>query len=201
MPCAYPSACNSLSHLLHLTVLPPTQHSACGSSFWSKISPLGSHSNLCIYLYYHLSRFVVHVKSHTLDCELFRCRNCVLIPLGPPYSPFYPWCRHLLNPRWIQPFRAPDLYCLHPPTGRSKRFRLKRMSSCPRGWPGSGPHFLPWPQPAGPGNPGLGPLQHCLSLSRTPTWLPAAQQGPAGLGRRGKAYQADFLPSCSFGGA
>lgn len=86
-------------------------------------------------------------------------------------------------------------------TGKSKRFRLKRMSSCPRGWPGSGPHFLPWPQPAGPGNPGLGPLQPCLSLSRTPTWLPAAQQGPAGLGRRGKAYQADFLPSCSFGGA
>lgn len=120
MPCAYPSACNSLSHLLHLTVLPPTQHSACGSSFWSKISPLGSHSNLCIYLYYHLSRFVVHVKSHTLDCELFRCRNCVLIPLGPPYSPFYPWCRHLLNPRWIQPFRAPDLYCLHPQLERAK---------------------------------------------------------------------------------
>lgn len=112
----------------------------------------------------------------------------VFIPLGPPYPPFYPWCRHLLNPRWIQPFRAPDLYCLHPPTGKSKRFRLKQMSSCPRGWPGSGPHFLPRPQPPGLGNSGLGPLQPCLSLSQTPTRLPAAQQRPAGLCRKGKAY-------------
>lgn len=87
--CAHPSASNSLSHLLPLTLLPPSQHSSCGSFFGSKISPLGSHSNLCICLYYHLSSPLVHVKSPIFDCEFFKCRNCVLILLTQPCSPFY----------------------------------------------------------------------------------------------------------------
>lgn len=94
MLCAHPSACNSLSNLLHLTLPPPSQHSSGGSS----------HGNLCICLHYHLFYSLVHVKSPTFDCELFKCRNRVLNPLASPPSPFYPWCRHLLNQWWIKPF-------------------------------------------------------------------------------------------------
>ena len=51
------SLCLELSSLLYLTLHHFSQHSLGDSSFWSKILPLGSHSNLCICLHYHLSGF------------------------------------------------------------------------------------------------------------------------------------------------
>lgn len=182
MLCAHPSACNSLSNPLHLTLPSPTQHSACGSFFWSKISPLGSHSNLHVCLYYHLFCFIVHIKSHTLDGVLFKCRNCVFMPLGLPHPPLYAWCRHLWNGGWIQPFWAPDLHCLHPPSGKSKRFRPKQMSSCPLGWPGSEPHFLLWPQPPGLVTPDLEDFSLASLGAGCQHGDPQHSRAPAGLG-------------------
>lgn len=89
MPCTHPHAYNFLSNLLHLILPSPLQHNSGSSLFWAKISPMGSHSNLCMCLYYHLSCLIVHGKSHTLDCELFKCINHVFSPLGSLDSPFY----------------------------------------------------------------------------------------------------------------
>ena len=63
MLCALPSAWNSLSNLLYLTLPHLSQNRSGDSSFWSKILPAGSHSNLCICLRYHLSRFIESMCS------------------------------------------------------------------------------------------------------------------------------------------
>lgn len=163
------SLCTSLclgTSLLYLTLPHSSQHSLGDSTFWSKILPLGSHSNLCICLHYHLSGFTESFCSCKMwDCELFKCRNHVLFPLGSQYLPVYPWCRHLLSLWWIEPFWAPELYCLHPPTGKIKKFKPSKISNCHQGQLSTDLHFLPGPQPPGLDNTGLRRLQSGFLLS------------------------------------
>lgn len=97
-------------------------HNSTGTSPFGLKSLLCAPIATCAYVYIitypvSLEEFV-HVKCHPLDGELSKCRKCVLIPLGPPNSPFYSWCMPSLS--W-----APDLYCLHHTTKKVKSFQAQ----------------------------------------------------------------------------
>lgn len=101
------------------------------------------------------------------SCELFKCRNHVLFPLGSQYLPVYPWCRHLRSLWWLDHSEHQSFTVF---TSNWKKSKVQALQNiwCHQEQLGTDLHFLPGPQPPGLDNTGLRRLQSGFLLCSEP---------------------------------